>query len=56
MVPADIRIISVKSTTLRIDQSVLTGESVSVTKTREVVLQKDAELQAQTNIAFSVCI
>lgn len=31
-IPADIRLIKIYSTTLRIDQSILTGESVSVIK------------------------
>jgi magnesium-transporting ATPase (P-type) len=31
-IPADIRIMAIMSTTLRIDQSILTGESVSVIK------------------------
>ena len=31
-IPADIRILQIKSTTLRVDQSLLTGESVSVIK------------------------
>lgn len=33
-VPADARIIDILSITLRIDQSILTGESVSVIKAR----------------------
>ncbi|XP_072423545.1 sarcoplasmic/endoplasmic reticulum calcium ATPase 1-like [Chiloscyllium punctatum] len=36
-VPADIRIIKIISTTLRVDQSILTGESVSVIKHTEPV-------------------
>ena len=36
-IPADIRIIAILSTTLRIDQSILTGESVSVIKHNEPV-------------------
>ena len=36
-IPADIRIIAIMSTTLRIDQSILTGESVSVIKHNEPV-------------------
>ena len=36
-VPADFRVIKIYSTTLRIDQSILTGESVSVIKHNEPV-------------------
>merc|ERR1719435_478777 len=36
-IPADIRICSIMSTTLRIDQSILTGESVSVIKHTDAV-------------------
>merc|ERR1712076_236921 len=37
LVPADLRILEIKSTTLRIDQALLTGESVSVIKQTEEV-------------------
>lgn len=36
-VPADIRITKIYSTTLRIDQSILTGESISVIKHTDIV-------------------
>lgn len=36
-IPADIRLIKIFSTTLRIDQSILTGESVSVIKHTEAI-------------------
>ncbi|WP_411025193.1 hypothetical protein, partial [Salmonella sp. s54836] len=36
-IPADIRLIDIKSTTLQIDQSVLTGESMSVIKHTEAI-------------------
>ena len=36
-IPADIRIVKIYSTTIRIDQSILTGESVSVIKFTESV-------------------
>jgi magnesium-transporting ATPase (P-type) len=36
-IPADIRLIKIFSTTLRIDQSILTGESVSVIKHTDAV-------------------
>lgn len=36
-IPADIRLIKIYSTTIRIDQSILTGESVSVIKHTDAV-------------------
>lgn len=37
-IPADCRLISLKSTTLRVEQSQLTGESVTVSKVRRIAL------------------
>ncbi|XP_048098863.1 sarcoplasmic/endoplasmic reticulum calcium ATPase 2 isoform X2 [Alosa alosa] len=52
-VPADIRICSIKSTTLRIDQSILTGESVSVIKHTDPVPDPRAVNQDKKNMLFS---
>merc|ERR1719435_729888 len=52
-VPADIRLVSIKSTTLRIDQSILTGESVSVIKHTDAVPDPRAVNQDKKNIMFS---
>uniref|UniRef100_A0A6G1SB77 Calcium-transporting ATPase n=1 Tax=Aceria tosichella TaxID=561515 RepID=A0A6G1SB77_9ACAR len=52
-VPADIRLIKVHSTTLRVDQSILTGESVSVIKHCEPVPDPRAVNQDKKNILFS---
>merc|ERR1719435_190912 len=52
-VPADIRLIGIFSTTLRIDQSILTGESVSVIKHNEPVPDPRAVNQDKKNIVFS---
>ncbi|XP_062840965.1 sarcoplasmic/endoplasmic reticulum calcium ATPase 1 isoform X1 [Trichomycterus rosablanca] len=52
-VPADIRITSIKSTTLRVDQSILTGESVSVIKHTESVPDHRAVNQDKKNMLFS---
>lgn len=52
-IPADIRIIKVMSTTIRIDQSILTGESVSVIKHTEPVPDPRAVNQDKKNILFS---
>merc|ERR1711931_139304 len=52
-VPADIRLVTIKSTTLRIDQSILTGESVSVIKHTDAVPDPRAVNQDKKNMLFS---
>ncbi|XP_025091372.1 calcium-transporting ATPase sarcoplasmic/endoplasmic reticulum type-like isoform X2 [Pomacea canaliculata] len=52
-VPADIRIIKINSTTLRVDQSILTGESVSVMKHTDPIPDPRAVNQDKKNILFS---
>ncbi|KAI7688567.1 Calcium-transporting ATPase sarcoplasmic/endoplasmic reticulum type [Sarcoptes scabiei] len=52
-VPADIRLIKILSTTLRVDQSILTGESVSVIKHTETIPDPRAVNQDKKNILFS---
>ncbi|KAE8635220.1 hypothetical protein XENTR_v10002549 [Xenopus tropicalis] len=55
-VPADIRLTSIKSTTLRVDQSILTGESVSVIKHTDPVPDPRAVNQDKKNMLFSMFI
>ncbi|XP_069134746.1 calcium-transporting ATPase sarcoplasmic/endoplasmic reticulum type-like isoform X1 [Argopecten irradians] len=52
-IPADIRILQIYSTTLRIDQSILTGESVSVIKHTDPIPDPRAVNQDKKNILFS---
>lgn len=52
-IPADLRIIKIMSTTLRIDQSILTGESVSVIKNTDSVPDVRAVNQDKKNMLFS---
>lgn len=52
-IPADIRITSIYSTTIRIDQALLTGESVSVIKHVDVIPEVRAVNQDKKNILFS---
>ena len=52
-IPADIRISKIFSTTLRIDQSILTGESVSVIKHTDAIPDPRAVNQDKKNILFS---
>merc|ERR1712165_294873 len=52
-IPADVRIMQIMSTTLRIDQSILTGESVSVIKHCDPVPDPRAVNQDKKNIVFS---
>lgn len=52
-VPADFRLMHIYSTTLRIDQSILTGESVSVIKHCDAIPDPRAVNQDKKNIVFS---
>ncbi|XP_053495826.1 ATPase sarcoplasmic/endoplasmic reticulum Ca2+ transporting 1, like [Ictalurus furcatus] len=52
-VPADIRLTAIRSTTLRVDQSILTGESVSVIKHTDPVPDTRAVNQDKKNMLFS---
>ena len=53
-IPADIRITAIHSTTLKIDQSILTGESMSIIKHTDPILDEKAVNQDKKNILFSV--
>lgn len=53
IVPADARIVKIYSQTLRVDQSILTGESESVIKDTEPIPIEDAVKQEQINVVFS---
>ncbi|ELK03724.1 Sarcoplasmic/endoplasmic reticulum calcium ATPase 3 [Pteropus alecto] len=55
-VPADLRLIEIKSTTLRVDQSILTGESVSVTKHTDAIPDPRAVNQDKKNMLFSMFV
>lgn len=52
-IPADLRLIKIYSTTIRIDQSILTGESVSVIKNLDSVPDTRAVNQDKKNCLFS---
>jgi len=52
-IPADIRVISINSTSMRVDQALLTGESVSVPKQSELVDDLRAVNQDKVNLLFS---
>ena len=53
-IPADCRLLSVSSSSFRIDQAILTGESISVHKSVNVVRDPKAVKQDMTNMLFSV--
>jgi Ca2+ transporting ATPase len=52
-VPADLRLLQLESTTLRLDQAILTGESEAVMKEADVVVEEGAEIQSRVNMCFS---
>ena len=53
-IPADVRLIKIMSTTLKIDQSILTGESLSVLKHTDPIPDEKAVNQDKKNMLFSV--
>lgn len=52
-VPADCRLLSISSSSFRVDQALLTGESESVSKSTEVVRDEKAVKQDMQNMIFS---
>ncbi|CAN4108460.1 unnamed protein product [Withania somnifera] len=52
-VPADMRVATLKSSTLRVEQSSLTGESMPVIKSTDFLAMDDCELQAKENMVFA---
>ncbi|MQL72468.1 hypothetical protein Taro_004802 [Colocasia esculenta] len=52
-VPADMRVAVLKTSTLRVEQSSLTGESMPVTKSTSPVFLDDCELQAKECMVFA---
>ncbi|KAI8066433.1 SERCA-type calcium-translocating P-type ATPase [Gongronella butleri] len=52
-IPADARLLSLGSSVFRVDQAILTGESVSVNKTLAAIEDAGAVKQDQTNLVFS---
>ncbi|KAG5141921.1 hypothetical protein JHK82_017616 [Glycine max] len=52
-VPADMRVAALKTSTLRVEQSSLTGEAMPVLKGTNPVFLDDCELQAKENMVFA---
>ena len=53
-IPADCRLLSISSSSFRVDQAILTGESISVHKSIDVVPDQIAVKQDMTNMLFAV--
>lgn len=53
-VPADLRVLTLKTATVRAEQASLTGESVAVQKTEVTVNDDGAELQVMTKAQFEL--
>jgi P-type Ca2+ transporter type 2A len=53
-ISADCRLLSVLSSSFRVDQAILTGESASVSKSVDVVSDVKAVKQDMTNMLFAV--
>jgi Ca2+ transporting ATPase len=55
-IPADCRVISISSSSFRVDQAILTGESVSVNKYVDVIPDPGAVKQDMVNMLFAVSV
>lgn len=55
-IPADCRLLSISSSSFRVDQAILTGESESVNKSIDEVPDLRAVKQDMTNMLFSVSL
>jgi P-type Ca2+ transporter type 2A len=53
-IPADCRLLSVSSSSFRMDQAILTGEATSVNKSVETVVDANAVKQDMNNMLFAV--
>lgn len=53
-IPADCRLLSVSSSSFRMDQAILTGEATSVNKSVEIVADAGAVKQDMSNMLFAV--
>ncbi|XP_027115435.1 calcium-transporting ATPase, endoplasmic reticulum-type isoform X1 [Coffea eugenioides] len=52
-VPADMRVAALKTSTVRVEQSSLTGEAMPVLKGTDPIFLDDCELQAKENMVFA---
>ncbi|RRT63411.1 hypothetical protein B296_00042720 [Ensete ventricosum] len=52
-VPADMRVLQLISSTFRVDQGSLTGESAAVNKTNRVVNSEDTDIQGKESMVFA---
>ena len=55
-IPADCKLLSITSSSFRVDQAILTGESVSVNKYVDTVKDEHAVKQDMTNMLFAVSL
>jgi Ca2+ transporting ATPase len=53
-IPADCRVVSISSASFTVDQALLTGESISVSKSTETIPDEKAVKQDMINMLFSV--
>ena len=52
-VPADLRIVQIKTATLRVEQASLTGESDAVHKSADTIVDANSDLQSKECMLFS---